>query len=665
MANRLAEESSPYLLQHKDNPVDWLPWGDEALARAREEDRPLLVSIGYSSCHWCHVMERESFEDPETARYMNENFVPVKVDREERPDVDSIYMEAVQSMTGHGGWPLTAFCDPEGVPFYGGTYFPPEPRQGMPSFRMVLEAIAQSWRERRDEIDQASGRIREHLGAVSRMDPADESPSEELLSDAVEALRGQIDRQYGGFGGAPKFPPASALEFLLARGETEAVELTLDAMARGGIHDQIGGGFARYAVDRTWLVPHFEKMLYDNALLARSYLHAFQVLGHERHRRVCEGTLDWALREMRGPEGGFFSALDADSEGEEGRFYVWTPDEIRRVLDDAGLGDRADEALGFLGVSEGGNFEGRNILFLAAGADAREPEGFDEVRRALYEARSKRVWPGLDDKRICSWNALMIAALAEAGAALGRSDYRDAAVGCAEFIDTDMLDSDGRLLRTYKDGRARFLAYLEDHAYLVEALLTLYESTFDVRWFDAARRTAEQMIERFGDDERGGFFTTSPDHEELIARRKDIDDHPIPSGNSSAANGLLRLAALTGEAEYERRAEGVFRLLGRAARRHPQALAHLLGAINFHLSPAREVALVAPAGADGIGALARVPWERFLPTVVLAGGPEGIDRPELMRERRAVDGRPAAYVCERFACRRPVTSPEELAASLG
>jgi uncharacterized protein len=664
MANRLAQESSPYLLQHKDNPVDWLPWGDEALTRAREEDRPLLISIGYSSCHWCHVMERESFEDPETAAYMNENFVPVKVDREERPDVDSIYMEAVQSMTGHGGWPLTAFCDPEGVPFYGGTYFPPEPRQGMPSFRMVLEAVAQSWRERRDEIVDASRRIREHLGAVARMDPADELPGPELLEDAVEALNQQLDRQYGGFGGAPKFPAASALEFLLARGEHEPVELTLDAMARGGIHDQVGGGFARYSVDRTWLVPHFEKMLYDNALLARAYLHGYQVLGHERYREVCEGALDWALREMRGPEGGFFSALDADSEGEEGRFYVWTPQEIRAALAGAGLAELAEDVIAFYGVSEGGNFEGRNILFLAGGAAAEPPAGLEAARNALYEARSARVWPGLDDKRICSWNALVIAALADAGAALQRDDYLDAAVACAEFLERDMRDADGRLLRTFNDGRARFLAYLEDHAYLVEALLALYEATFDVRWFDAARRTADQMIERFGDSERGGFFTTSPEHEELIARRKDIDDHPIPSGNSAAASGLLRLAAVTGEVEYERRAEGVFRLLGRAARRHPQALAHLLCALNFHLSATREVAVVGP-GEDGLGELAAVARERFLPTVVLAGGPEGTDRPELLLERHTVDGRAAAYVCERFACRAPVTSPEELAESLG
>jgi len=680
MTNRLAQESSPYLLQHKDNPVDWLPWGDEALGRAREEDRPLLVSIGYSSCHWCHVMERESFEDDETAAYMNEHFVPVKVDREERPDVDAIYMEAVQSMTGHGGWPLTAFCDPEGVPFYGGTYFPPEPSRGMPSFRMVMEAVAASWRDRREEIGTASARIREHLGAVSRMEPSDDALSPEILDEAIAALRGMADRQYGGFGGAPKFPPASALELLLTRGDTEIAELTLDAMARGGIHDQLGGGFARYAVDDAWLVPHFEKMLYDNALLARVYLHGFQVLGHERYRRVCEGTLDWALREMRGPEGGFYSALDADSEGEEGRFYVWTAEEIREVLAKAGLPeDAADAVIAHFGVTEGGNFEGRNILFLPGGADARGPEGIEAARRALYEARSERVWPGLDDKRICSWNALMIAALADAGAALGRGDFVEAAAACAEFVERDLHDERGRLLRTFKPsgeaaaggngggggaGRQRVLAYLEDHAYLLDALLTVYEATFDVRWFDAARSTADEMIERFGDPERGGFFTTSTEHEELIARRKDVDDHPIPSGNSAAAHGLLRLAALTGERRYEEQADGVFRLLSRAARRHPQGLAHLLSALNLHLSPSREVALVAPAAGNGMGELAAVVRERFLPTTVLAGGPDGTERPELMRERHAVDGKAAAYVCESFACRAPVTDPAELAMAL-
>ncbi|MGH2951915.1 MAG: thioredoxin domain-containing protein, partial [Solirubrobacterales bacterium] len=471
MPNRLAEETSPYLLQHRDNPVEWLPWGPEALARARELDRPLLVSIGYSSCHWCHVMERESFEDAATAAFMNENFVPVKVDREERPDVDAIYMEAVQGMTGHGGWPLTAFCDPDGVPFYGGTYFPPEPRQGMPSFAMVMEAVVESWGTQRERIRAAAGRIREQLEAVGRVEPSSELLGPEIVDAAVRQLRINADMRHGGFGGAPKFPPASGLELLLARGVNDVVEVTLDAMAAGGICDQVGGGFARYSVDSVWLVPHFEKMLYDNALLARAYLHGWQALGHERWRGTCERTLDWMLTEMRGAEGGFFSALDADSEGEEGRFYVWAPGEIRAVLDQAGLGELGESVLSYYGVTEEGNFEGRNILHLPAGADAPAPQRLDEARRALYEARADRVWPGLDDKRVCSWNALAIAALADAGAALGRADYLDAARACADFVWTEMRDAHGRLLRTWKGGEAKLNAYLEDHAYLVEALL--------------------------------------------------------------------------------------------------------------------------------------------------------------------------------------------------
>ncbi len=638
MANRLASETSPYLLQHKENPVEWYPWGPEALERARTEDRPILLSIGYSACHWCHVMERESFEDDGTAAYMNEHFVCVKVDREERPDVDAIYMEAVQSMTGQGGWPLTAFLDPEGVPFYAGTYFPPEPRHGMPSFRQVMEAVVASFATRRDQVAASATHLREHLGAVGRLEASDDPLSDRTLRNAVDALRAQADMSQGGFGDAPKFPPASALELLLARGETDVVEVTLDAMAAGGIHDQIGGGFARYSVDPVWLVPHFEKMLYDNALLARAYLHGWQVLGHERYRTVCERTLEWALREMRGPEGGFFSALDADSEGEEGRFYVWTPDEMREVLAGALEPEQIDAVLSYYGVSEQGNFEGRNILHLPGGAGTAEPAKLEEARAALYEARSGRVWPGLDDKRLAAWNALMISALAEAGAALGREDFLVAAAECAEFVVTRMRDADGRLLRTYKDGEAKLNAYLEDHAYLVEALLTLYEASFDVRWFDAARETADALIERFADTERGGFFTTSHDHEELIARRKDVDDHPIPSGNSSAAYGLLRLAALTGEREYEDQAVGVLRLLHRVADRHPQALAHLLQALNFHLSAVKEVALVGPAAGDGVGKLAAVVRTSYLPTVVLAGGPEGSERPELLRDRPAVNG---------------------------
>jgi uncharacterized protein YyaL (SSP411 family) len=670
MANRLAEETSPYLLQHKDNPVNWQPWGPEALERAVEEDKPILLSIGYSACHWCHVMERESFEDEETARLINESFVAIKVDREERPDVDDIYMEAVQGMTGQGGWPLTVFLDSEGVPFYGGTYFPPEPRQGMPSFKQVLEATSGAYRSQREELREAAARIRESLAAVGRVEQSDQPVDQPLLTQAVSGLQGRFDRVNGGFGGAPKFPPASVLELLLDRAQNDAVRLTLDKMMYGGIYDQLGGGFHRYSVDAGWLVPHFEKMLYDNALLARAYLHGWQVMGEERWRRVSEETLDWALREMRGPEGGFHSALDADSEGEEGRFYVWDEEEMRTALGEAGVSaDAIERVLGYWGVSPAGNFEGRNILHVPLGASAQRPAELDDARTALYAWRDRRVRPGLDDKRICSWNALMIAALADAGAALGRQDYIDGGCSCARFVLESMRDTDGHLVRTWKNGEARLNAYLEDHAFLVEGLLRLYEATLEVRWFDAARETADVMIDRFADEQRGGFFTTSNDHEELIARRKDVGDHPIPSGNSSASYGLLRLAALTGERSYEERAVGTIRLFAPAAAQHPDAFGHLLQAIDFHLSPIREVALVAPSnGADGsarMAELAQVVRRAHRPHVVLAGGPEGSERPELLRERPAVEGKPAAYVCEHFACKAPVTDPQELAAALG
>ncbi len=659
MPNRLAQETSPYLLQHRDNPVDWYPWGEEALGRARSEDRPILLSVGYSACHWCHVMERESFEDPETAAYMNAHFVNVKVDREERPDVDAIYMEAVQSMTGHGGWPMTVFLDPAGVPFYGGTYFPPDESRGMPSFRMVMEAIVHAWANQREEIREKAPGTRDRLAAISALEPRSELPGADELASAVTRLLGDADRRNGGFGGAPKFPSASALELLLARGGSEeraVVEETLDAMLAGGIYDQVGGGFARYSVDAVWLVPHFEKMLYDNALLAAAYLHGWQVLGHERYRRVCEETLDWMLREMRGPEGGFYSALDADSEGEEGRFYVWTPEQIRAVLDP----EAADAVIAHYGVSAGGNFEGANILHLAGGAAAEPPAGLDAARKALYEARAKRVWPGLDDKRLTSWNALAIAALAEAGAVLGRPDYLEAAAGCAAFVLGNMRGTNGRLLRTYKDGDARLNAYLEDHAFLLEALLTLYESTFEASWFESARALAETMLDRFGDPERGGFFSTSNDHEELIARRKEIGDHPIPAGNSAAALGLLRLAALSGEGRYEAAARGVLRLFAEPALRHPHSFGHLLRALDFELAATREVALV---GGD-LSELAPTVRDRFRPHLVLAGGPEGSEEPPLLRGRTAVDGHPAAYVCENFACKLPVSTAAELAGAL-
>jgi uncharacterized protein len=668
MANRLATQTSPYLLQHKDNPVDWYPWGEEALARARAEDRPVLVSIGYSACHWCHVMEHESFEDPETASFMNDRFVSIKVDREERPDVDAIYMQAVQAMTGHGGWPLNVFVDPEGVPFFGGTYFPPAGRQGMPSWRQVLEGVAEAWDSKRDEIRAAAPRTVEQLAAVSEVRAPEDELSPEVLDEAERTLATLFDSTYGGFGGAPKFPPASALEFLMMRDSDTArriVTTTLERMAKGGMYDQVGGGFARYSVDAQWLVPHFEKMLYDNALLARAYLHAWQLTGDAYFRRICEETLDWALREMRGPEGGFYSALDADSEGEEGRFYVWTPEEIREILAGTGTDDancinfstqQIEKLMQFYGVSEGGNFEGRDILHLAESVDADQPEALDEMRRALYEARAKRVWPGLDDKRLASWNALTIAALAEAGAVLEREDYLEAARACADFLWDEMRDSDGNLLRTYKDGRAHLNAYLEDHAYLFETLLTLYEATFEQQWFERAVVVAETLIARFGDPDRGGFFSTSSDHESLIARRKEIGDHPIPSGNSSAAMGLLRLSALTGNRSYEQQAESIFRLFAKPATQHPESFAHLLRAIDFHLAPTKEVALIG----NDLSELAQVVRAKHRPHLVLAGGSEGASVPPLLQDRTTTEGNPTAYVCEHFTCQAPTTDPKHL-----
>jgi uncharacterized protein YyaL (SSP411 family) len=651
MSNALARETSPYLLQHKDNPVDWHAWGEEALAQARERDAPLLVSIGYSACHWCHVMERESFEDPDVAAYMNERFVCIKVDREERPDVDAIYMDAVQAMTGSGGWPLNAFATPEQVPFYAGTYFPPEPRHGLPSWMMVLEAVAKAWDERRDEIRAGAGRIVERLRGGAALEGSAEPIAPRELDAAVQALRAGYDPAHGGFGGAPKFPPSSAIEFLLGRDgevETEMALGTLRAMAAGGIHDQVGGGFARYAVDATWTVPHFEKMLYDNALLARAYLHGFQVSGDDELRRTCCDTLDWAVHEMRGPEGGFYSALDADSEGVEGRYYVWSLDELRETL-----GELADDAIAWFGATERGNFEGANVLE----AHGPVPEGRDEIRARLYEARERRVRPGLDDKRLTSWNALMLAALAEAGAVLERDDYRDAAVACAEFLLGELRDERGRLRRTWKDGRARIDGYLEDHAYTLEALLVLYEATFDARWFAEARALADTTIAAFADPERGGLFSTAADGEALVARRKDFEDTPIPSGSSSAALALLRLSALTGEADYERQAVGAMRLVHEAAPRHPQAFGHLLQAMAFYVSPSREVALVG----DDTAPLERVVRAGYRPHIVVAGGTGEVP---LLEGRTPVNGHAAAYVCEHFACRTPVTEPAELEALL-
>ena len=631
--NALANETSPYLLQHAGNPVDWMPWGEEAFERARAEDKPLLVSIGYSACHWCHVMERESFEDEQTAALMNELFVCVKVDREERPDVDAIYMDAVQTMTGHGGWPLNAFITPDGVPFYAGTYFPPQPRGQMPAWSQVLRGVADAYATQRGEIAAGTERLVARLRGSAALDGRAGTVPDDVLERAVAGLRRVYDAEHGGFGGAPKFPAASAIEFLLGRDEREMSVHTLRAMANGGIYDQIGGGFSRYAVDRQWVVPHFEKMLYDNALLARAYLHGWQVTGDPLLRRVCEETLDFMLRELRQEEGAFASALDADSEGVEGRFYVWRLDEV------------PEAAARAFGMTAEGNFEGANIPVRATA----DPPDLRELKAELLALREQRVRPGLDDKRLTAWNALAISALADAGAVLGRGDYLDAARTTAGFLLETMRDDQGRLLRSYNRGRARLLAYLEDHGYLVEALLTLYEATFEERWFAAARELADETVFRFGDPERGGFFTTANDHEQLIARRRDLEDNPIPAGQSAIAYGLLRLAALTGEDAYAEQARAVIRPLGDAAATYPQAFGHLLQAIAFERGPVREIALVG----DQVEAFAAAVRARFRPRTVLAATP-GVP---LMAGR----SEPGAYVCEHFACRAPVHDAHALA----
>src|SRR3954454_1488073 len=513
MPNRLASETSPYLLQHADNPVDWYPWGEEAFSRAREEDKPVLVSIGYAACHWCHVMEHESFEDASVASLMNESFVCIKVDREERPDVDATYMDAVQAMTGRGGWPLNAFLTPDGVPFYAGTYFPPEPRHELPSWTQVVSALREAWESQREEIDAAAGQLLPRLQGAAFLEAPEAEVDARALGAAVGVLARSFDSEHGGWGDAPKFPASSVIEFLLARGERAMPLQTLRRMAAGGIYDQIGGGFARYSVDPAWIVPHFEKMLYDNALLARAYLHAYQVTEDPLFRRVCEETLDWAIRELRQDEGGFASSLDSDSEGVEGKFYVWSLEEVR-----AALGDLADAGIRAFGVTEGGNFEGANILVRATS----DPPELPEIKAALLQARSAPVRPALDDKRLTGWNALMISAMADAGAALERADYVAAAVACAEFIERELRDSSGQLLRTFNRGRAKLPAFLEDHAYLLEAYLGLYEATFDERWFIRARELADTVLARFYDAERGGFFSTAGADANLVARRKEL-----------------------------------------------------------------------------------------------------------------------------------------------
>ncbi len=629
--NRLATETSPYLLQHSDNPVDWYPWGEEALARAREEDKPILLSIGYAACHWCHVMEHESFEDDETAALMNERFVNVKVDREERPDLDAIYMDAVVALTGQGGWPMTVFLTPDARPFLGGTYYPPEPRHGLPSFKQVLVAVADAYRERRGDVAQQAGALLDAVRRSSDARPSSDPLTDSLLSEAVRGLRSQFDPEWGGFGGAPKFPPASALEFLMRRGELEPVTTTLDGMAAGGMYDLVGGGFHRYSVDRQWLVPHFEKMLYDNALLIPAYLHGWLLTGNERYRQVVEETADYMLRELRLGHGGFASAQDADTDGVEGLTFTWTEEEgAPREL---------------LHPFEDGRFIVRGELD-------------SDLRRRLFEVREQRPKPLRDDKAIAAWNGLALAALAEAGRRLDRGDLLEAARGVADFLLGPLSDERGRLHRTYRAGEAKGTGYLDDYADVANGLYELHVATGELRWLEEASRLARLAVELFADEDRGGFFMTPVDGEQLVARKKDFDDHPTPSGNSMLAFALLRLARIYGHDELERRAAGVFRLIAPAIPRAPSAFGHVLCSLDLYLSPRRELAIIGTPADD----VARAALEPFEPNAVVAFGPSE-DVP-LLQGKDLVDGRPAVYVCERFACLRPVTDAGELRAQV-
>jgi uncharacterized protein YyaL (SSP411 family) len=620
--NHLADETSPYLLQHARNPVDWHPWGEEAFARARDDDKPILLSIGYAACHWCHVMAHESFEDPDVARLMNERFVNVKVDREERPDVDAVYMDAVVALTGHGGWPMTVFLTPEREPFLGGTYFPPEPRHGLPSFTQVLAAVSDAYRERHGEVVQQARQLTEAIASSARAGPSSEPLTESLLAEAERGLRHGFDPVSGGWGTAPKFPPAPALEFLLRRDSDEAramVRTTLDGMAAGGMYDLVGGGFHRYSVDARWLVPHFEKMLYDNALLAATYLHAWALWGEERDRVVVEQTLDYLLRELRLPDGAFASAQDADTDGVEGLTFTWTveegaPAELLEPFED-----------------------GRSVL--RGTLD-------EETRVRLFDLREQRPKPARDDKAISSWNGLAIAALAEAGRRLGRAEYVHAGVAAAESVLREP-----ELVRSRREGRTSGPGFLDDYANVAHGLLELHVATGDLRWLEEARRLAEEAVARFGDDAHGGFFLAPRDGERLVAEKKELDDHPIPSGNAMLAHVLLRVARIYGDDELERRAVGVFRLLRDAIPRSPSAFGWALVALDLHFSPPRELAVVGPPDSD----VARAALAGWQPATVVAVGPA--EAVPLLAGKGLVDGRPAVYVCERFACQAPETDP--------
>ncbi|HET7010872.1 MAG TPA: thioredoxin domain-containing protein [Anaerolineales bacterium] len=658
MPNRLAGESSPYLLQHADNPVEWLPWGEEALQRARQEDKPIFLSIGYASCHWCHVMAHESFEDESIAALLNRDFIPVKVDREERPDVDAVYMDAVVAMTGQGGWPLSVFLTPDGKPFFGGTYFPPARRHQMPAFREVLEAVARSWREDRARITQAGAALAHQIETEARALPSGVSVDPKVLPLALESLLRSYDWTLGGWGAAPKFPQAPVIQFLLERhafaGDRLALDMAvhaLNAMARGGIFDQLGGGFHRYSVDARWVVPHFEKMLYDNALLARAYLTAWRVTRDPLLREVAEATFEFLRREMRDERGGFFSSLDADTQGEEGRYYTWTPDEVAAALAGSGSAEKAASAFG---VTPSGPLEGRSVL---TRAQEVAPDQRETWTHALLEARARRTAPALDDKIVASWNGLALLAWSEAAQAWDRPADLDIAQQLAEFLLED-LSPGGKLLRSERKGRAGPRAFLEDHAAVGLGLLSLYQTDFDERWFRGAVDQADVILTRFADPS-GALFDTPTDHEALLTRPRSYQDSPTPSGAAMASELLLWLSALTGDERYSRVPVAFLSSVEGAAGQHPTAFAAALANVQALSGPARQLAIVGDLAASA--ALLRVVRERFLPRLALAAGPpsESTSVP-LLRGRTLIDGQPTAYLCEHFTCRLPVTSPEDL-----
>jgi uncharacterized protein len=663
--NRLADATSPYLLQHADNPVDWFPWGSEASSKAAAEDRPIFLSIGYAACHWCHVMERESFEDEETAAFLNAHFVPVKVDREERPDLDAIYMDAVQAMRGQGGWPLSAFLTPDGKPFFAGTYFPKEPAHGMPSFRQVLEGIVEAWRGRRDDLERQAERVVDAISRTASLEPSTEPLTDAITTEALATLARSFDPTWGGFGPAPKFPQPMTLEFVLrmaVRGSAEAPSMlttTLDRMAAGGIYDQLGGGFARYSTDARWLVPHFEKMLSDNAQLVQLYTRAWLFTREDRYRRVATETLEYLLREMRQPEGGFSSSQDADSEGVEGRFFTWSWQELLRIV--------GEEAATALGATPDGNWEGTNVLWRPDGQGAAGE--LDDARRALFDARDRRVRPATDDKVLTAWNAMAIQALAEASSAFDDPGLLEEAVRTAAFVVTHLRAPDGRLLRSWRDGTAGGPGYADDHALLASALLALYARTGDLRWFREATRSAEDLRRLFADPDRGGFFQTGADVDPLVVRPKELYDNAVPSGNSAAADALVRLSLLTGDVELERAGLSSIRLVRDVLGRAPTGFGHALCALDLSIGPSNEVAIVGPPDDRGTRALVEeVVARRFLPNTVLAvGAPDDREASRevpLLRNRPLVAGSPTAYVCRRFTCKLPVTDPADLARSL-